>query len=364
MSRFALPGLLAAARLWACLGLVLLIGGLSLAWSQTVQPVPALSGRVIDQTGTLSATERQTLESQLADFERSHGSQVVALLVSSTQPEDIASYANRVANAWKIGRRALGDGVLIIVAKEDRRMRIEVAKGLEGAVPDLAAARIIDQQMVPRFRTGDFAGGLQAAIEQVNRLIQGENLPLPPPSPLPSPASRRVPVADSSASIDWFGLGLFLLVGAVIAGSMLRRLFGRLLGPLLTGAAAAGVAYLLTGSTGFAALAGLIGFMIGLMTAAAPARRQGPVFVPGGLDPFGRQGPWVPDRHDPFRRRGPVVWGPDHRRGRSGPIIIPGGGGFSWPGGSTPSGSGGGLGGDFGSGGGGDFGGGGASGNW
>ena len=114
------------------------------AWAQPVQPVPALTARVIDQTGTLDASQRAALEAKLAALEKAKGSQVVVLMVPTTAPEDIASYANRVGNAWKIGRRDVGDGVLLLVAKNDRKMRIEVAKTLEGAIPDVLAARIID----------------------------------------------------------------------------------------------------------------------------------------------------------------------------------------------------------------------------
>ncbi|MFO1212594.1 MAG: TPM domain-containing protein, partial [Paenacidovorax caeni] len=146
-----------------------------------LRAVPALTAHVIDQTGTLSSSQRQALEAQLAAIEQQHGAQVVVLMVPATAPEDIAAFANRVGNTWKIGRRDVGDGVLLIVAKDERRMRIEVAKALEGAIPDIAAARIIDEAMKPRFRSGDFAGGLQAAIEQLGARIAGEALPAPTP---------------------------------------------------------------------------------------------------------------------------------------------------------------------------------------
>ncbi|MEB0060096.1 TPM domain-containing protein, partial [Variovorax sp. LG9.2] len=143
-------------RLLAAIFFVLMAGA---AMAQGVLPVPALDARVIDQTGTLDAAARQSLDAKLAAFEQKKGSQIVVLMVPTTQPEDIASYANRVAATWKIGRKEVGDGVLVIVAKDDRKMRIEVARTLEGAVPDLTAARIIDEQMKPRFRENDFAGG-------------------------------------------------------------------------------------------------------------------------------------------------------------------------------------------------------------
>ena len=171
--RHSIPSRLSARSSHGCSPLHL-AGG---ARRRTVLPVPALTARVIDQTGTLDATQRQVLEAKLADFEKKKGSQIVVLMVPTTAPEDIASYANRVANAWKIGRKQVGDGILVVVAKNDRKMRIEVAKALEGAVPDLAAARIIDNEMKPRFRNNDFAGGLSAATDQLIARISGEALP-------------------------------------------------------------------------------------------------------------------------------------------------------------------------------------------
>jgi hypothetical protein len=153
--------------LWALLGA-------TLAPAQDVQPVPALSARVIDQTGTLADNQRAALESKLAAFEAASGPQIVLLLVNSTAPEDIAAYAQRVADSWKIGRRDVGDGVLLVVSKGDRRVRIEVAKALEGAIPDLAARQIIDNAIRPAFRADDYAGGLNAAVDQIQARIKGE----------------------------------------------------------------------------------------------------------------------------------------------------------------------------------------------
>lgn len=146
------------------------------ALAQPLQPVPALTARVIDQTGTLSAAQAEAIEARLRSLEEKSGSQVVVLMVPSTAPEDIAPYAHRVASDWKIGRKDVGDGLLIVIAKDDRRMRMEVARALEGAIPDLVAARIIDQQMAPFFRQNDYAGGILAAIDQVGARIAGEYL--------------------------------------------------------------------------------------------------------------------------------------------------------------------------------------------
>jgi len=281
------------------------------ASAQGLLPVPELTARVIDQTGTLDAIQRQGLEDKLAAFEQRKGTQIVMLIVSSTQPEDVASYANRVANAWKIGRREVGDGVLVVVAKDDRRVRVEIAKTLEGAIPDLAARRIIDEAMTPRFRQGDFAGGLQAAADQLMARVSGEALPEP---------KRDSRKAGSAPGFDWFDLAIFLFFVVPIVGGILRRIFGKL-GPVVTGAGAGGIAMLITSSLLVAAVAGVIALVISLLSGGMGM---------GGRRARGGYGPWI----------GTGGWGGG------------GGGGGGWGGG-----------GGFGSGGG-DFGGGGASGDW
>ena len=159
--------------------LALALALLGAAQAQDVLPVPALTARVIDQTGTLQAAETAALEAKLAAFETEAGTQIVLLLVPATAPEDIAAYAQRVGDSWKIGRREVGDGVLLVVAKDERRVRIEVAKTLEGAIPDLAARQIIDNAIRPAFRANDYAGGLEAAVDQLIARIKGEALPAP-----------------------------------------------------------------------------------------------------------------------------------------------------------------------------------------
>jgi uncharacterized protein len=131
---------------------------------------------VIDATDSLEAGQKAALEAKLAALEAAKGSQVVVLMVPTTAPEDIASYANRVGNTWKIGRKSVGDGVLLVVAKDDRKVRIEVAKTLEGAIPDLAAKQIIDQALTPRFKQGDYAGGLDAAVDQLAARIKTQTM--------------------------------------------------------------------------------------------------------------------------------------------------------------------------------------------
>lgn len=289
--------------------LLALSGAGAPALAQDLQPVPTLTSRVIDQTGTLSAAQRQALEAKIAALEAQRGTQLVVLMVASTLPEDIAAYAQRVGEAWRIGRRDVGDGLLIVVAKNDRRVRIEVAKALEGAVPDLAAKRIISEQIGPAFKAGDFAGGLNLAVDQLSARIAGEGLPAPQP--------RGGASGGVLQGFDLEDLAIFLFVGVPVIGTVLTAMFGRKLGSLLTGGAAGGIGWWLTTSALVAAGAGLIALvLVGVMgIGASRGSRSG----------------------------GPVIWGG-------------GGGGWGSSGGSD--------GGGFSSGGGGDFGGGGASGDW
>lgn len=287
------------------------------AFGQNVLPVPALTAHVIDQTGTLDAIQLKGLEEKLTALEKTKGTQVAVLMVATTKPEDDASYANRVANSWKIGRKGVGDGLLVVVAKDDRKVRIEVAKTLEGALPDLAAQRIIDEAMVPKFRTGDFAGGLQAGVDQLVARINGEALPAPPQT---EPKVRQA----KNAGFDWIDLAVFLFFGVMVGGRIVRSMFGRTFGSLLTGVGAGTIALFVTSSILIAGAAAFIALLYTLLAGGlgiASPRRGG---WAGG-------GPWV-----------------------GGGGFGGGGGGGGWSGG----------GGGFSSGGGGDFGGGGASGNW
>ncbi len=287
-------------------------------WAQEPQPVPPLAARVIDRTDTLSAPQRQALESKLAAFEAQSGPQIVLLLVPTTAPEDIAAYAQRVADSWKIGRREVGDGVLVLVAKDDRKLRIEVAKALEGAIPDLAARQIIDQAMRPAFRNGDYAGGLNAGVDRIFARIQGEGLPAPAPSGARSGAGQGLQTEE---------LGLFFFVAVPIIAAVLTGLFGRRLGTMLTAGAAGGLSWWFTASVLIGIGAGIATLVIvGLFGIGSALRRSG---VGRGSTPHigGWGGGW-------------------------------GGGGGGWSGGGSSDGGG------FSSGGGGDFGGGGASGDW
>lgn len=291
----------------------LLIGGFAgVAQAQDVLPVPALSGRLIDQTGTLTAPQAAALSGKLEAIESKNGAQVVVLIVPTAQPEDIASFTQRVGEGWKIGRRDIGDGLLVVVAKNDRRVMIAPTKTLEGAIPDVEAARIIRETITPAFRAGDFAGGLNAAVDRLAALIAGEALP--------APAGRDASRQARSGGFDLQDLAIFLFVGVPILGAFLTRIFGRKGGALVAGGAVGGLGWLLTTSVLLAAGAGLLAlFLVGVLGLGASRGGRG-----GGL--------------------GPVIWG--------------GGGGGSGRGGF------GGGGGGFSSGGGGSFGGGGASGSW
>src|ERR1700712_2156089 len=143
--------------------------------------VPPLSGRVVDQTGTLSSADVASLTQMLKDLESRKGSQIAVLIVPTTDSESIEQYSIRVAEAWKIGRKKIDDGALLVVAKNDRKLRIEVGYGLEGALTDVTAKRIIDEIITPRFRNGDFAGGISAGVDRMIRVVDGERLPAPAP---------------------------------------------------------------------------------------------------------------------------------------------------------------------------------------
>lgn len=207
---------LAAARF--ALGCLLVACTLA-AWAQVA--VPNLTRRVTDLTATLTAAQTAALENKLAAFEAARGSQIAVLILPTTQPEDIAQFGIRVADRWKIGREKADDGVILIVAKDDRTLRIEVGYGLEGAIPDAIARRVIDEVIVPRFRDGDYAGGVDAGVTQLMKLIEGEALP--PPAP-----------GYAEGDDAWFG---FLVMGGVIGGWLLSTLMSR---PAAAGIAAAG----------------------------------------------------------------------------------------------------------------------------
>lgn len=280
-------------------------------FAQDVQKIPVLTGHVVDTTGLLDASQQAALEAKLDALEKAKGSQVVVLIVPTVQPEDISSYANRVGNAWKIGRKNVGDGVLFVVAFKDRQMRIEVAKTLEGAIPDLAAKQIITNAVTPRFKAGDYAGGISAGVDQLSARIKGEALP-------EVGSAGTTGNSGLPGGFDWMDLAIFLFFAVPIGGAVAKSIFGQKLGSLITGGAVGTLAFMFTASLIIAGLAGVVALLFALFSGLSGASR-------GRSGGFGRGG---------F-----------------------GGGGF---GGGGFSGGGGG----FSSGGGGDFGGGGASGSW
>ncbi len=295
------------ARRPAGVALALLLGLSLAAAAQDVQPVPKLGARVTDLTGTLTAGQQTALEQKLSAFESAKGAQLAVLIVPTTQPETIEEYSIRVVDAWKLGRKGVDDGALLIVAKDDHKVRIEVGRGLEGVLTDALSNRILDETVKPAFRQGSFYGGIDTGLDQIMKLIQGE--PLPPPEREWQPGRR-----------GHGGGPLLPLLFAMFAGSMaLRAIFGRTVGSVLTGTGAG----LLVWIAGYAfALAGLAAIAAFFFT------------LHGGL---GRGSGWSS-------------------------------GGFGGGWGGFGGGRGGGLGGGFGgggfSGGGGGFAGGGASGSW
>jgi uncharacterized protein len=242
-----------------------LLLGLAVAWAQApttgLQPIPPLTARVTDLTGTLTQGERAALEQKLAAFETAKGSQLAVLIVPTTQPEEIEQYSIRLVEQWKLGRGEVGghrvdDGALLLVAKNDHRVRIEVGYGLEGVLTDAMSNRIIDETVVPAFRQGNFYGGIDAALDQMMKLIEGE--PLPPP-PEWHPARH-----GGSSNL------LVLLLFLVIAGStVLRSMFGRTVGSALTGGLAGVLVWLTVHILYVAGLAAVAAFVFALLAGLA-----------------------------------------------------------------------------------------------
>ena len=305
----SVPVLLAALALWPA--------SATQATAQSgLQPIPAYASRVVDTIGLLQPDERARLEAKLKAFEERKGSQVAVLVVDTTQPEEIEQYSIRVADAWKPGRKGVDDGAILIVAKQDRRMRVEVGRGLEGALTDLVSRRVIDETVRPAFRAGEFGAGIEAGVDRMIGVIDGE--PLPPPDP-------RWSGQDGGREVSGGSL-VFTAVLALIGGILLlvSAALGRLPQSLTMGGTFGVGALVFTGVLGFAMVAGLVGILMGL------GNKTGNYYSGSGR-----------------RRRGPWDGGF-------------GGGGF----GGGGFGGGGFGGGGFGGGMGGGFGGGGASGGW
>ncbi|MEH2624613.1 uncharacterized protein V1292_002668 [Bradyrhizobium sp. AZCC 1719] len=293
----ARASLLALLLCWAALALALVAA-------------PPLSGRVVDQTSTLAAGDIAALTQQLGDLEARKGSQIAVLIVPTTDGEAIEQFALRVAEAWKIGRKKIDDGALLVIAKNDRRLRIEVGYGLEGALTDATTKRIIDEDITPKFRSGDFAGGVSAGVNRMIAVANGEKLPEPEPPHWQSPGVSNY--------VDPFNP--FILVLVFIVGAVLRAVLGRFIGAAATGGIVGVFGWFVVGSLAAAVLIGFIAFVASFL-----------------VQNMGSMGPSV------------------GRRGRDSGWV--GGSGGSWSGGSNSSDSG------F-RGGGGSFGGGGASGSW
>ena len=213
--------------------------------------VPPLKARVTDLTGTLTPSQRDVLEQELRAFETRKGSQIAVLIVPTTQPEAIEQYSIRVAEAWKLGRKGVDDGVLLLVAKDDHELRIEVGYGLEGAIPDAVAKRVISEIIIPYFKQGDFYGGIHAGVARLIRLIDGE--------PLPPPQARD----NSWAGIQ--NLLPFAFVAAIVGGGLLRALFGRLVGASIAGGIVAFVFWLIVSSLVASLIGGIAVFLFVLM---------------------------------------------------------------------------------------------------
>lgn len=214
--------------------------------------VPPLTGRVTDQTATLTAEQKAALEQTLQAFEARKGSQIAVLIVPTTAPETIEQYALRVAEQWKLGRKKVDDGAVLVVAKDDRALRIEVGYGLEGALNDATSKRIISEIITPRFKQGDFYGGITAGVDQIIRVIDGEPLPKPKGKP-----------AGDTADIQQYIPVIFIL--ALVVGGMLRAMLGRFPGALVTGGAVAIIAWLFAGAVSIALVAGVIALFFTLL---------------------------------------------------------------------------------------------------
>ncbi|BAO31372.1 TPM domain-containing protein [Sulfuritalea hydrogenivorans] len=233
-------------------------------------PLPALSARVTDLTGTLDATQRGRLEAQLAAIDRAGRAQIAVLLLPTTQPEAIEQFGIRLAEAWKIGRKGADNGVIVIVAKNDRRMRIEVGYGLEGPIPDAIASRIVNERMAPAFRQGDFFGGLQTAIAALDQALGGAGQPGETvPAPIAAPQGGEQP--------DWIEW-LFL----VVAGAgFLRMMFG-LFGSLAAAAIGGWLGFMVFGSLGIAAGAAVLVFLLSFVNVFSGGRGGGGFSGGGG----------------------------------------------------------------------------------
>lgn len=257
-------------------GILILAGALCSAWTARAEvAIPPLSARVTDQTTTLSPRQHAALEQTLRAFEARKGAQIAILLVPTTAPETIEQYSLRVAEQWKLGRGKVDDGVLLIIAKADRTLRIEVGDGLEGALNDATSKRIISEIITPYFRDGDFYGGISAGVDRIMRVIEGEALPPP-----------DIRTAHASAALSRHLPLIVILV--LITGGLLRAVLGRLPGAMVGGAIIAAVVWLLIGAVLIALIAGVFAFVFTLL--GSNSGRRGIGGYPGGLGGRGGSG--------------------------------------------------------------------------
>ena len=215
-------------------------------------PVPLLTGHVIDLTGTLTTEQKATLEQALVAFEARKGSQLAVLMVDTTAPEEVEQFALRVAEKWKLGRKRIDDGAILVVAKNDRAVRIEVGYGLEGALTDVTSKRIISETMLPLFKEQDFFGGISAGVGQIVRVVDGE--------PLPAPSSTR---GESSEGLQQYIPVLFVVALAV--GGVLRAILGKVAGSVVTGGVVAAIAWFALGAVAMAVGAGVVAMFVTLL---------------------------------------------------------------------------------------------------
>jgi uncharacterized protein len=243
--------------------------------AQELQPIPKLEARVTDLTGTLTAAQQADLEQKLTAFEQRKGSQIALLMVQTTQPETIEQYSLRVAETWKLGREKPDDGVLLLVALQDRALRIEVGYGLEGALPDITAKRIIADTITPLFRQGDIYGGVSAGLQQIMKVAEGE--PLPPPDKK----------WKGGRGENILGMLPVLFFVVMIGGAILRRIFGRTFGAVATGGLTGLLVWVLSSIIPFAIGAGIVSLLLSLFMGIASNVRGGRT---GGGPPFGGWG--------------------------------------------------------------------------
>jgi uncharacterized protein len=237
----------------AFLPLVLLVAAAPWVVSaQGLQPIPSLERRVTDSADVLSAAQEAALEEKLAAFEARKGAQIAVLAVASTAPEEIEQYSIRVVDAWKLGRKGVDDGALLIVAVDDKRLRIEVGRGLEGVLTDLTSNRIIQETITPLFRGGDYAGGINAGVDRMISVVDGE--------PLPEPEQQWQ--GGKEGGLENI-LGLIFVL-AIVLSAILRKILGRILGAVTTGGVLGALGLLVTGAIGMAFLAGVVGFVVAL----------------------------------------------------------------------------------------------------